>query len=377
MIIRQQSEAISQALGKGKAIILLGARQVGKTTLLESLVGNNSDTLWLNADEPDIQALFEQPTSTKLAAYIGQHKTVVIDEAQRINNVGIKLKLITDSLKYLQLIATGSSALELANQINEPLTGRKWEFNLYPLSFGEMVNHHGLLQEKRLLTHRLLYGYYPEVVNTVGNERNTLKQLSDSYLYKDLLMWEGIKKPEKLLKLMQALALQIGSEVSYNEIGNMIGLDSQTIERYVNLLEKIFVIFRLGSFSRNLRNELKRSKKIYFYDTGIRNALIANFAEPQLRNDIGALWENFLVSERLKYNHYERRWCNQYFWRTTEQQEIDYLEESDGKLEAYEFKWSIKARNKFPVTFTKTYPDAPTKVITPDNFENFLGIKFT
>jgi predicted AAA+ superfamily ATPase len=373
MVNRTQEQVIAQLLNKGKAIILLGARQVGKTTLLQGLLGNDSDTMWLNADEPDVQALFDQPTSTKLSAYIGTHKVLVIDEAQRIADIGIKLKLITDNLKHLQLIATGSSALELANQVNEPLTGRKWELNLYPLSFAEMVTHHGLLQEKRLLSHRLLYGYYPEVVSNQGNERAILKQLSDSYLYRDLLMWEGIKKPEKLLKLMQALALQIGSEVSYHEIGNMIGLDSQTVERYVQLLEKVFVVFRLGSFSRNLRNELKRSKKVYFYDTGIRNALIANFAEPQLRTDIGALWENFLVAERLKYNHYSNRWCNSYFWRTTEQQEIDYVEDSDGILAAYEFKWSIKTKNKFPTTFTKTYPTASTQLITPDNFESFLG----
>ncbi len=372
MIKRYQTETVSALMHKGKAIVLLGARQVGKTTLLQELLSNSPDTIWLNADEPDIQALFEAPTSTKLAAYLGQYKTVVIDEAQRIADIGVKLKLITDNLKHLQLIATGSSALELANKINEPLTGRKWELYLYPLSFGEMVDYHGLLQEKRLLTHRLLYGYYPEVVSNVGNERKILRQLSDSYLYKDLLMWEGIKKPEKLIKLMQALALQIGSEVSYNEIGNMIGLDSQTVEKYIQLLEKSFVIFRLSSFSRNLRNELKKSKKIYFVDTGIRNALIANFAEPALRNDIGGLWENFIISEKRKQNHYSEKWCNSYFWRTNEQQEIDYVEDSDGLLTATEFKWDGKAKNKFPTTFTKAYPDAKTQLITPDNFEQFL-----
>jgi uncharacterized protein len=334
----------------------------------------NTDTkvLWLNADEPDIQALFERPTSTQLAAYFGNHQIVVIDEAQRIADIGIKLKLITDSIKNVQVIATGSSALEIANQINEPLTGRKVELNLYPISFGEMVEHHGLITEKRLLTQRLIYGYYPEVIMNAGNERKILRQLSDSYLYKDILMWEGIKKPEKLLKLMQALALQVGSEVSYHEIGNMVGLDSQTVERYIQLLEKVFVLFRLSSLSRNLRNELKKSKKVYFYDNGIRNALIANFAQPELRSDIGALWENFLVSERVKSNHYENKWCNTYFWRTNEQQEIDYIEESDGNLAAFEFKWNSKAKNKFPLTFTKAYPNATQKMINPENFDAFL-----
>jgi uncharacterized protein len=298
----------------------------------------------------------------------------VIDETQRISDIGIKLKLITDQLSDIQLIATGSSSFDLANKINEPLTGRKWEYRLFPLSFQEMVNHHGLLKERRLLSHRLIYGYYPDVVTHSGNEKEILKQLTDSYLYKDILMWENIKKPEKLLKLLQALALQIGNEVSYNELGKLIGLDNQTVEKYIQLLEKTFIIFRLGAFSRNLRKELKKGRKIYFYDNGIRNALIANFSQPELRTDIGGLWENFMISERQKYIHYEDIWVNNYFWRTQDQQEIDYIEENHNLLHAYEIKWNSKTVSKLSKTFSGAYPNHTFSLVNPDNFESFLGV---
>jgi predicted AAA+ superfamily ATPase len=277
MIKRILSQNIQDVLYKNKAVILLGARQTGKTTLLKHLLENKDNTLWLNGDEADVINLFANATSTSLRAAIGNYTTVLIDEAQRIENVGIKLKLITDQIPNVQLIATGSSAFELSNRINEPLTGRKWEFQLFPLSFAEMVQHHGLLEEKRLLRHRLLYGYYPEVVVNQGNEQSFLRLLSDSYLYKDILQWEGIQKPDRLVILLKALAFQIGSQVSYNELSQICGLDAKTVEKYLLLLEKTFVIFRLGSFARNLRNELKFSKKIFFYDNGIRNALISNF----------------------------------------------------------------------------------------------------
>lgn len=375
MINRFLEKQIKNIFGKGKAIILLGARQTGKTTILSQLFENKKNVLWLNADEPDIAEMFEHATSTKLKTIFGKNKIVVLDESQRIKNIGLKLKLVTDNIKEVQLIATGSSAFELSNKINEPLTGRKWELFLYPFSFAEMAKHHGTLKEHRLLKHRLIYGYYPDVVNQPGNEKLVLKQLTDSYLYKDILMWENIKRPEKLIKLMQALALQLGNEVSYNELSNLIGVDKETVEKYIQLLEKVFVIFRLGAFARNLRTELKRSRKIYFLDNGIRNALIANFSPPELRQDIGALWENFLISERVKHIHYSNLWVNQYFWRTHEQQEIDYLEDTDGKLFAYEFKWNTKAKNKFPSAFIKTYPQAKTTLITPDNFEKFVGVR--
>lgn len=372
MISRILEKSIKAKLGRGKAIILTGARQVGKTTLLKDLFKESSETMWLNGDEFDIQALFENISSTRLKTIFGNSKIVVIDEAQRIKDVGIKLKLITDQFPEIQLIATGSSSFDLANQINEPLTGRKWEFRLFPLSFSEMVNHHGIIQEKRLLPHRLVYGYYPDVVNNAGSEKETLKQLSDSYLYKDILMWEQIKKPEKVLKLLQALAFQVGSQVSYSELGQLCGLDSKTIEKYISLLEQCFVIFRLGSFKRNLRNELKQSKKIYFYDNGIRNALISNFSIAESRADIGALWENFLVSERMKKIEYNMLWSKSWFWRTIDQKEIDYIEEKDGLISAYEFKWNASAKSKPPKQFQESYKESSFEIITPNNYESFL-----
>lgn len=375
MINRISTDLIKSKLFTGKAIIILGARQTGKTTLLNQLFKDTPDTVWLSGDDPDVQNVFEKITSSRLKTLFAGKKLIIIDEAQRIADIGIKLKLITDQMKEVQLIATGSSAFELANRINEPLTGRKWEFQLFPLSFQEMVNNHGLLEEKRLLPHRLVYGYYPEVVTTPGDEKNVLKQLSDSYLYKDILMWERIQKPEKLIRLLQALSFQVGSQVSYHELGQLTNLDNKTVEKYINLLEQVFVIFRLGSFSRNLRSELKSSRKIYFYDNGIRNALIANFNPPELRQDTGALWENFLMSERMKYLQYNNIWANRYFWRTHAQQETDYIEEQDGKLYCFEFKWNPKAKFKFPKTFTDAYPEAIKEIIHPENFESFLGIK--
>ncbi len=235
-----------------------------------------------------------------------------------------------------------------------------------------MVAEHGLLTEKRLLNQRLVYGYYPEIVNNPGEEEIRLKQLSDSYLYKDLLTWEKIQKPDKMEKLVQALAFQVGNEVSYNELGQLTGLDNQTTEKYIDLLEKAFIVFRLGSLSRNLRNELKKSRKIYFYDNGIRNAVINQFSPAMLRQDIGALWENFVISERVKFLAYNQINCNQYFWRTHAQQEIDYIEERNGLMNAYEIKWNSKAKARFPKTFLDAYDGVETKVITPDNISEFL-----
>ncbi len=372
MIERILENTIKEKLFRGKAIILMGPRQVGKTTLLKSIISSEENYLWLNGDEPDVQALFLNISASRLKSILGKKKMLIIDEAQRIENIGLRLKLVTDSLSDIQLIATGSSSFELANKVNEPLTGRKWEYNMFPLSFSEMVNHHGLLEEKRMMPHRMLYGYYPDVVCNPGDEKEILRQLSDSYLYKDVLSWEQIQKPDKLIKLLQAISFQVGSQVSYNELGQICGLDSKTVEKYINLLEKSFVIFRLGSFSRNLRNELKNSKKIYFYDTGIRNALIANFNQLELRADIGALWENFLVSERIKYLHYSRKWSNYWFWRTREQKEIDYIEESDGIVRAYEFKWSNTAKVKPVKQFFQAYETAELTVVNRDNYEEFL-----
>lgn len=375
MIERILEKQILAKINKKKAIILMGPRQVGKTTLLKSLFEKSTEIIWLNGDEPDIQSIFENISSKRLEAIIGNKKMIIIDEAQRIPEIGLKMKLITDQLLNVELIATGSSAFELSNKLNEPLTGRKWEFKMYPISFQEMVNHHGLLNEIRLLPHRLIYGFYPDVVNHPGNEKEILKQLSDSYLYKDLLMIDQIKKPSALVKLLQALALQISSQVSYHELGQICGLDGKTIEKYMMLLEQSYIIFRLTSFSRNQRNELKKSRKVYFFDNGIRNSLIANFEQIENRTDIGALWENYLVSERVKYLAYQQKWVNNWYWRTTEQQEIDYVEEENGQLSAYEFKWNPKAKGSIPNSFKKTYPTATINIIHRENFEQFLGVK--
>lgn len=378
MIRRILEGAIKDKLNKGKAIIIYGARQTGKTTLVrKALKDYSKDVLWLNADETDVRVLFEKTTSTRLKAIFGDKIIVVIDEAQRIHDAGLAFKLVTDQLPEIQLIVTGSSSFELANKTNEPLTGRKWEYKLFPLSFAELSAHYGLLEEKRLLSHRLVFGSYPEVVCNPGKEKEILKQLSDSYLYKDLLMIEGIRKADKLLKLLQALAFQVGNEVKYTELGQMAGFNYETAEKYVDILEKAFVIFRLGALSRNLRNELKKTRKIYFYDNGIMNALTSQFQPPELRKDLGALWENYLMSERQKLLSYENIWVNNYFWRTHEQQEIDYIEEKDGSFNAYEFKWNPNAAFKFSKTFTQAYPEHTTKIIHSENYDEFLTSKRT
>lgn len=373
MITRSIEENILPLLGGRKAIIIMGARQVGKSTLLSQMLGNREDVIWMNGDEPDIQDLFQDMTSTRIRAILGNKKILVIDEAQRIPNVGLRLKLITDQIPEVQVIATGSSSFELANKVNESLTGRKREFKMFPLTFGEMTKHTSFLEESRLIPHRMIYGYYPEIVANPGDERTTLKELTDSYLYKDILTLESIKKPDKLTRLLKALALQIGSQVSYNEIGNLIGLDSKTVEKYIDILEKSFIIFRLASYSRNQRNELKSSRKIFFWDLGIRNAIIGNLSQIENRTDTGELWENFVIAERLKKNAYSGSFAQSYFWRTRQQNEVDYIEEEDGKLSSFEFKWNDRKANvKCPEVFKNAYPETIFKVITPKNIEEFL-----
>ena len=373
MVERHIQSSIQSQLGGGKAIVIMGARQVGKSTLLRQMLGERQDVIWMNGDDLDIQELFSCITSTRIRAILGSKRLLVIDEAQRISDIGLRLKLITDQVPDVQVIATGSSSFELASKVNESLTGRKREFRMYPLTFGEMVQHTQFLDEVRMIPHRMVYGYYPEVVCNPGDERAILKELSDSYLYKDILSLDSINKPDKLVRLLKALALQIGSQVSYNEIGTLIGLDSKTVERYVDILEKSFIVFRLGTFSRNLRNELKASRKIYFWDLGIRNAVIGNLAQIENRTDAGELWENFVIAERMKRNAYKGSFAQSYLWRIRQQHEIDYLEEEDGILYAFEFKWNLRKANvKCPESFKTAYPEALYKVITPENIEEFL-----
>lgn len=373
MIRRSIENIIKSQLHDGRAIIVMGARQVGKTTLLSQLFAENgNEVLWMSGDEPDVRGAFENITSTRLRAIIGNHSVVAIDEAQRIEDIGIKLKLITDQMPEVQLLATGSSSFELANKINEPLTGRKWEYTLFPLSFTELVNDTSLLEEKRMVPHRMVFGSYPSVVTHPGREVAILRELTQSYLYKDILEFHRIHKPEKLTKLLQALAYQVGAEVSYNELSQLCGLDAKTVANYILILEQAYVIFRLGSYSRNLRNELKNSRKIYFYDNGIRNALIGNFAQVENRTDVGALFENYAIAERMKRKEYLMDYASSWFWRNTNKQEIDYVEEKDGKLQAYELKWNPKRKVSAPLSFRNGYPDADFTVINRDNIEDFL-----
>lgn len=373
-IHRHLVNRVKERLFKGKAILLFGPRQAGKSTFCERILQElNQQWLYLNGDESDIRNELTETTSTRLKRIFGAHKIVFIDEAQRIPDIGLTLKLITDQIKDVQVIATGSSAFELANQANEPLTGRKYEFFLYPISFGEMVDHHGLLTEKRLLEQRMVYGYYPEMVTKPGEEKELLKLLAGSYLYKDLLMLEQVKKPVLIEKLLKALALQLGSEVNYHELSQLVGADKNTVEKYIDLLEKAFVVFRLPAYNRNVRTELKKGKKVYFYDCGIRNAILGNFNGLANRTDTGALWENYFIMERIKYMAYQGIDAKYYFWRTITQQEIDFVEEAEGNMMAIECKWNERAKASFPLTFKDAYPEADLQVATTQNFERLLG----
>ncbi len=372
MIIRQLSENIQKNLSLKKAVVILGARQVGKTTLLQQLNLEPDNTLTLNGDEPDVRGLLTGINSSRLRTVFGDKKNIIIDEAQLIPEIGMTLKLITDQLKDVQLFVSGSSSIDIANQINEPLTGRKLEYQMYPVSFGEMVKHHGLLEEKRQLPHRLVFGSYPEIITSPGNEILLLKNIAGSYLFKDILSFGEIKKPIVLEKLLKALALQVGNEVSFNELSQLVGADKETVEKYIDLLEKAFIVFRLNALNRNVRNEIKKGKKIYFVDNGIRNAVIGNFILWENRTDKGALWENFLVSERIKYLNYYGFYGNYYFWRTTQQQEIDFIEEQDGKFDAYEFKLSSTKNTKLSSTFQNAYLVAGYQTISMLNVEDFL-----
>ena len=370
-ITRTLSSAIKTKLFTGKTIVLVGPRQTGKTTLIKSIITSYDDFLFLDGDDLQTRQLLEAPNTQQIKRIIENHSIVFIDEAQRINNIGLTAKIINDQFKNVQLILSGSSALDLNDAINEPLTGRKWEYNLFPISWEEFQNDIGYVKATQQLNDRLVYGMYPDVINNVGDEKEILKTLTNSYLYKDILALGNIKKPEVLERLLQALAYQIGSEVSYNELAQLLQINKETVSRYIELLEKAYVIFRVNPFNRNLRNEIKSNRKIYFYDNGVRNAIISAFNPIELRNDKGALWENFLISERLKYLHYNKIYANTYFWRTKQQQEIDWVEEKDLKVYGYEFKWSSKKKVKFPKKFVDAY-QAETQVIHRDNFMDFV-----
>lgn len=372
MIKRLLTQTVTRKVGKGKAIIVVGPRQVGKTTLILNEL-ESKDYQFFDGDDPTVRSILNSPNTEQIRRLIGNKKIVFIDEAQRINGIGLTLKIITDQFKDVQLWISGSSSFSLFNELSEPLTGRKWEYELFPISWEEYEDHIGYLKSEQRLETRLLYGMYPDVINNPGDEVEILKNLVNSYLYRDILAYAEIRKPEVLEKLVQALAFQLGSEVNYTELSQLVGVSRDTVERYIDILEKGYVIFRLRSYSRNIRNELKKSRKIYFYDNGLRNTVIGNFDSINIRPDVGGLWENFLVSERIKQNKYKMTLAKPYFWRTTKQQEIDYVEDRGLHVHAYEFKWNPKRKAKFPKTFVEKY-NASTTVVHRENFRDFVTI---
>lgn len=371
MIRRVLTDTLLKNLYKGKAIVVTGPRQVGKTTLLEDIISRAENPLFLNADDPAVIRMLTSPTTEDLRRLLGSHRLVFIDEAQLVPGIGRTLKIITDRFKQVQLLVSGSSSFDLGSATQEPLTGRKREYHLYPVSWEEWEKHKGFLVAEQQLEQRLVYGFYPDVLNHPGEERDALAELVNSYLYRDVLALGGLRKPEILQQLLQALALQVGHEVSYNELSSLLQISKDTVSNYIDLLEKGFVVFRLHAYSRNLRNEIRMNRKIYFYDNGIRNALIGNYNPVSLRNDTGALWENFLVSERKKYLEYHRITAQPYFWRTKHGQEVDYVEERNGNVYGYEFKWNALKKVRFPGQFVETY-NATTAVVNRENFRDFL-----
>lgn len=374
MIIRQLQERIETRMFAGKAIIVIGTRQVGKSTLFRMIIDKqNLPTLQLNCDEPETRDMLSNTNIANLRLLIANNRIVMIDEAQRVENIGMTLKLITDNFPDVQLLVTGSSSFELQDKLNEPLTGRKFEYHLFPISTAEILNSQGLMKVNQTLEQRLIFGSYPDIITHAEDAKELLTNLAGSYLYKDLLSLDSVRRPTLLSKILTALALQVCSEVSYNEIAQIVGTDNKTVEKYIDLLEKCYIIFKLSAFNRNLRTELKKSKKIYFYDNGVRNAILNNFAPLSLRQDTGDLWENFIISERIKANQYSSRYANSYFWRTTTQQEIDYIEECDGQFSLFEMKWNPRRSNtKFPASFESAYDVKEKFVVTPEHWIEYL-----
>lgn len=372
MIKRQIFDQIKSKLFKGKAIILIGAKKVGKTTLLKMLVEEFKDvSLYLNCDEFDIRELLRDANSTRLKNVFGRKRLILIDEAQRVENIGLTIKIIVDNLSEYQVIATSSSSIGLIEKVYEPLTGRKYEFILFPISWKEYVSHFGYLEANRDLENRLIFGMYLEIIFKKEEQKELIKNITQSYLFKDVFTYKELKKPEVLEKLIKALAFPIGNHVSYSELSQLLKIDSETVQRYIEILEKSFVIFRLPSFQRNMRNELSKSRKIYFFDLGVRNAILNNFLPLNRRTDAGAMWENFLIAERLKYNFNSTISFNYYFWRTHQKQEIDYIEEKEGSLSTYEISFNPGSKKKIPRSFIENYPDAKTASIDKSNFDTF------
>ena len=372
MIKRELEAKIREKINSGKTLILFGARQVGKTTLLETIFDKDAPhdkILWLNGDNDSTKDFFSVSSPEAYHSLLANYSTVIIDEAQRISDIGLKLKILQDNFgKNIQFIATGSSSFDLANKVNEPLTGRKWTFWLPAPSVNELVTSFGLNAEKANLENRLIYGSYPAVVMDPKNAHEIITELASDSLYKDVLSLGEIIKTDKLRTILKALALQLGSQVSMTEIASLVGIDRKTVNKYISLLEQSFIIFRLPSFNRNLRNELKFSQKIYFYDIGIRNAILNDFRPMDSRPDAGAVFENYIISE-LKKKYYND---NVYFWRNTDQQEVDFILERNGEINAYEVKYNEKKTAKLPGIFEQTYHPKTFEIINRENYLNIL-----
>lgn len=364
-------QTIQDQCFKGRIILITGPRRVGKSTLIHHLCKQYGNYLFLDGDDPAVRTMLDTPNFEQIRLLVGNYKLIFIDEAQRIKNIGLTLKMMNDRIRDVQVIVSGSSSLDLGDKLQESLTGRKWEYNLYPVSWEEWYKHNDYITVFQQLENRIRYGMYPEVLNQPGSEEQILKELTKSYLYKDILALSGIKKPDVLEKLVTALAFQIGNEVSYNELSQLLGVDKNTIAVYIELLEKTYVIYRLKPYSENQRNEIKTQRKIYFYDTGVRNAVIGNFNPMALRNDKGVLWENFVINERMKYLEYHQQNIERYFWRTRQGGEVDLLERKNDQLHAYEIKWTERKNLKLPIAFTNAYKAEFTGIHT-DNFLQFV-----
>lgn len=371
MIRRQHYDNLTGKWPKNKALVLLGARQTGKTTLIKSILEDKANVLNLTGDDPATLRLLENISLETMKSRLGGYSYVFIDEAQRIPGIGMIAKLIVDHLPEVRLILTGSSSLELAEGTFESLTGRKREFQLYPISWKELSNAIGKVEALGQLETRMIYGMYPEVINEGMHAQDVLKELTSSYLYRDLLNFKGVRKPRLLEKILQALAWQIGQEVSLSEIAQLVDADKATVESYIDLLEKAYIIFRLKPLSRNLRNEISKFAKVYFWDTGIRNMLVSNLNPLNMRQDTGHLFENFIIAERMKKIEYDGSIAKTWFWRTHSQQEIDFIEEINGEFHAFEIKWNPKAKAKFPHAFQTAY-SSDFRIINRENFDLWL-----
>lgn len=366
---------IQDSIMPGKVTILYGPRQVGKTTLVNQFLTRTSlKTRLINADELVYREALSSQNKQILGDLLGDNELLIIDEAQRVVNIGLNLKILVDNFPHTAIIATGSASFDLASKIYEPLTGRTLTCYLYPVSYGEIRQTFGTFEARMQLERWMVWGGYPAIVTTESTtlRERLLGELVGSYLYRDILELNGVRRSEKVVDLLRLLAFQIGHEVSLAELASSLAINRETVERYLDLLEKVFVIFKVRGFSRNLRKEVTKNSRYYFYDNGVRNSLIQNFNPLALRNDIGQLWENYLLIERRKVNESTQRSANTYFWRTYDHKEIDYLEERGGKIYGYEFKWQGEMKKLTRQEFYKTYPNAELHTVTQENFEEFL-----